>query len=661
MLPLAIPLAISAISALVRYRGKVDTILSLNEATKGLPFKLPDAPINRTEHLNGMIAFFRSERGRVCLGINQLTDSFAAVDNAHKSQPVNYPSNALHECFNLYFEAAEVKPLQIGPGLEADAARRRHVSSGPSEDMRLAYYVVESHRLSRNPTLTRVLLATTDTLLEIAGESAGSFINNPKTKALVESLLTEFAVKHDFDDDSAELILRRLLGSAAIAALDTPNIIPNKPAFAALTGALSDLRKDLGTEFVARLVTKEGFEKFVSGLLGHVATDPSFITQQDTAKKVLTATLTELSKNFPEIVQGDAKAMFGVLEVGIAAGAANVGAVLQKELSGQPLVTVVLTAVATEIATVAQTHGFISKLSTGEVFGDLYRVSLAAVAANPEALVSEANMKPVVAKLISGLADAFATTPFEQTLSIDTMQHLASGCLQILAKEEKFLANSGLFASKVLQAVFASGASAVRDGLEIKDLLIIVQSAVETASGNLALVEMDDHFRASLEAIGKAIAEKKVASLLSLQGQRLALTSAIQAIAANPRIWKGFSEKNIVQPLVVGIINGIASDPTHLLSGSVLVEAMRTCLTATARRGDVILNNTTSPDEITTLLTNALKAADAEIGKTIDGENLPAFLERVILEFLQAPFSLTPANAADFKSLIRKVFAQLGR
>lgn len=661
MLPLAIPLAISLISALIRYRGKVDTILSLNEATKGLPFKLPDAPVDRTEYLNDMIAFFGSERGRVVLGINQLTDSFAAVDKAYKNQPANYPSVALNECFNLYFEAAEVKPMQTGTGREADAARRRHVSSGPSEDMRLAYYVVESHRLSRNPALTRVLIATADTLLEIAGENASVFIKNPKTKSLVESLLTEFAVKYDFDDDGAELIFRRLLGSAAIASLDTPNIIPNKPAFAALTGALSDLRKDLGTEFVARLVTKEGFEKLVSGFLGHVATDPSFITQQDTAKKVLTATLTELSKNFPQIVQGDAKAMFSVLEVGIAAGAANVGTVLQKEFSGQPLITVVLTAVATEVAKSAEAHGFISKLATGEVFGDLFSVSLAAVAANPEALVSEANLRPVVARLIAGLANTFATTPFEQTLSIDAMQRLASGCLQILAKEEKLLVNSGPFVSKILQAVFASGATAVRDGLETQDLLTIVQSAVETASGNLALVEMDDHFRASLEAIGKAIADEKVGRLLSLEGQRLALTTAIQAIAANPRVWKGFSEQSIVQPMVVGIINGIVSDPTHLLSGSVLVEAMQMCLKAAARRGDAILSKATSPDEIAILLTNALKAADTEVGKTIDGENLPAFLERVVLEFLQSPFSLNPANAPAFKNVIEKAIAQVGR
>ena len=43
-LPIATPVAISAIKALLRFRNQVDTILSLNEASAGLPFALPPAP-----------------------------------------------------------------------------------------------------------------------------------------------------------------------------------------------------------------------------------------------------------------------------------------------------------------------------------------------------------------------------------------------------------------------------------------------------------------------------------------------------------------------------------------------------------------------------------------------------------------------------------------
>ena len=48
MFPAAlIPVAVSAITALVRFRDRVDDILSLNRATEGLPFALPPAPPER--------------------------------------------------------------------------------------------------------------------------------------------------------------------------------------------------------------------------------------------------------------------------------------------------------------------------------------------------------------------------------------------------------------------------------------------------------------------------------------------------------------------------------------------------------------------------------------------------------------------------------------
>jgi len=117
--------------------------------------------------------------------------------------------------------------------------------------------------------------------------------------------------------------------------------------------------------------------------------------------------------------------------------------------------------------------------------------------------------------------------------------------------------------------------------------------------------------------------------------------------------------KNLVQPLVQAIIQGLATDPTRLLSGPVLVGAIGQVLQAAARRGQQLINQAVKSDDIKKLLTLALTRANQEIGKTVDGENLPAYLERVVAAFLDAPFVLTDPPSAAFTSLIDSVLARL--
>jgi hypothetical protein len=114
--------------------------------------------------------------------------------------------------------------------------------------MRLAYYVAESHRLSRNPTVTRILLVAADTMLEAAGENAGLFISHPRTRLLVQTFLAEFEGKSDFEDDGVDRIFKRLLGATIIAALDNPGWIAENPVIKAFFVALGSLREELGIE-----------------------------------------------------------------------------------------------------------------------------------------------------------------------------------------------------------------------------------------------------------------------------------------------------------------------------------------------------------------------------------------------------------------------------
>jgi hypothetical protein len=191
------------VRALLRYRERVDGILSLSEASAELPFVLPGAPTDTAPHLDAMLAFFGGERGGLLLELHDLRADFERVQRdpfAAGSQ------EARRRVFQVYYEVSGAVPVVLGP---ADGAGRVTASA----EMRLAYYVVRAERLSRNKALPRVLLATADTLLEVLGENAGLFVADPRTRAVVETLLRELALERDFDDEGGAETCARSSGA----------------------------------------------------------------------------------------------------------------------------------------------------------------------------------------------------------------------------------------------------------------------------------------------------------------------------------------------------------------------------------------------------------------------------------------------------------------
>jgi hypothetical protein len=80
------------------------------------------------------------------------------------------------------------------------------------------------------------------------------------------------------------------------------------------------------------------------------------------------------------------------------------------------------------------------------------------------------------------------------------------------------------------------------------------------------------------------------------------------------------------------------------LSGTALVPSFRQVLQAAARRGRTLLDSDTDPKALELVVTGALTAAEGAIGKSIDAETLPQFLQRVVLQFLSAPFDATSSE-----------------
>ena len=630
-------IAMIALKALLRFRERVDEILSLNEASAGLPFRLPPTPADVSPHLQEMLRYFQENpNGTAALEIQNLGEDLQEVLSAGGA----LPQDPLNRLFKAYFELASIRPKRIAP--DADEVDLRNLaSSGPDEEMRLAYFVVESHRLSRNPALTRLILAATDTLLETVGENAGLFISSPRTKSVVETLLQEFAIKHDFDDDEAERIFKRLLGSAAIAAYEHAGEIPDHPVLAPVLGAFGDVYADLradadldAADFFARLMTDENFDRMIAGTLTRVAEDPSFITSHSIAQEVLGETLKHIAKNVPAI-RDDPKALLGALEVAVGVGASHVDDILKKRLGDQPLISAVLSSVADEIATQASENTLFRNIANQEIVADLYEVSLEAIAANPGALASSTGMSPFVSELVAGVAGTLAKTDLGETLTRETLREVVSGSLTVMAEHPHFIAGNNEFAGKVLEAVFAAMAPLVRDGFDRDDALIVVDAALGAAADNLGLVAMDDRLRIILETTARSIAEDGVKQLFTSDDRRELLIATVRAVVANPDLWDGVANADLAQPLVEGIVVALTSDDRNLLSGSALVETMQRVLLAVSRRGQAIVDDAAIADELRAFLTQAITAARTEIGRSIDGEMLPDFLERIAEAFLQ--------------------------
>ena len=133
----------------------------------------------------------------------------------------------------------------------------------------------------------------------------------------------------------------------------------------------------------------------------------------------------------------------------------------------------------------------------------------------------------------------------------------------------------------------------------------------------------------------------------------------MNAVAANPNLWKKLSlpgQPGGLQPLLQAVIGGLASGQTRLLTGPVLVEAFRNCLMTLSRVGSDWVGGQNDPAELKKLLEGSLEQANELVGREIDGENLPEFINQVIAGFLRAPFEVLAAGGqAKLEALSKKI------
>ena len=191
------------------------------------------------------------------------------------------------------------------------------------------------------------------------------------------------------------------------------------------------------------------------------------------------------------------------------------------------------------------------------------------------------------------------------------------------------------------------------------DLEALAGAAVRAATDNLRLLELDERLLAVLEATGEALADDQVRRLLTAQGRRDALLEVLHAVAANPVTWHGLADAELARPVVRAVFEALAADPSKLLSGAAWIAAVRRVLTAAARRARHFLDHEVDPATLAQLCTMALRWAQKQIGETVDADNLPPLLERIVHDYLGEPFALAQINSADFKALVERAHAHV--
>ncbi len=651
-----IPVAISAVLALIRYRVRVDQILAVKKTSDALPFTLPPLPKVNFEHTSAMAEYFRSQQGQLLLDSANMTGTFVDFVAGRPRRTMKKTTDLL----KLYYRTTGGRPKS--------PASRTGSGLNPNAEKALTYYLVDSYRLSTNSATTRILLATADILMEFAGDNAAVFISNPKTASIVTTLLREFAARHDFNEQSLDSVFKKLLGSAVIAALDNKESLPDHPALLVLYSALGDVRQKMGKDgddFIAKIISAEGFQTVVSSYLTTTVRDPAFLEmlanlsgtkkldepKRKLVREVFGATLITLGRDLQDVLEDPAK-LTGVLEAAITTAAANANGVIRVLGDEQPLLSVVLEAVA---GRVASRKDLFDSIGSGELLGAMYKASLEAIAVNSKTIVTQLDVNKTVEKIVAGLAEELSRNSLKTTLEglkhekgLPLVSQLLSRGIRVLGDNPQLLMENNAFGNAILGSVLEAGADLIRDGLEVDDLLKVVQVGIKSAASNLEFAKMDDQLRTLLLTVGKSVNTGDVKTkLATTENRRDALLLLLQAVASNPKVWGEFTQRDMAQPLVKGILDGLTKDPTNLLSGPVMVEAFRQSLRGISRRGTLFLQRENVSKEVEAVLAKTLEAADHEIGRSMTGEDIPEFLSRVLFTFLKDSLTLATVTGRE--------------
>lgn len=669
--PLALlPIAISGIRALLKFRDRLDTILVTSEASEKLPYRLPPIPnIDRTppQVLKDFFSANREKPTGIAIQDHETESIIALVveNNALGKivEKIDSSSNLTEPEFTELARGYEVaqRLIQVKQGLtpphpESASERGRDQNWLHGGD-KLAYYLVDSARVSKNPAFVRILLATADTLMEFVGQNASLLVSDAKTANVIETLLREFALDGDLDEMESDLLFRHLLGAVAVTLENHRHLTKDSRVGSALVGALADLRKtppqnasspadrQSGDEFVATLLTADGFARLMGATATRLGQDRHFAQTEDVLRKTIGAVLREIGEVLPdgEFSTSDGHRIFEAAIAVIAEDFENRSrprADPNAGLNGKTIAGFVLSILSEEIKNAAAGGSLVDGFSRGTLFPDLYRAVLQGIAANPALVADTGKSREYIEAMVKSVATTLAQTPLNKTLDREMVERIVADSLLITAKHTTLLTRGDDYAAKILEAALITAAPLVKDGITMAELRDIVDTAVRAAADNLSLADMSGNLRPVADAFAAALTNVG-ASTLRDSGGRIAFARVfLRSLSQNSKAWKYLSDRtetgqiDIIKPLIDGITMGIVDGQGGVFQGPHMVEALDRSLAAALIYSDRLADAKIDEPLLRAVIKSLLTSIEEQSNKGIRRELLPRFVEGALKAFL---------------------------
>ncbi len=667
-----ISIALSVVRGLIRLHGRVDGILAVKATAGELPFQLIPTPHTPDVDEEVVDEFFFPQPGNT---LRQLSD--ADRSDAQKVR--------LHQVFELVYEAdglSEPLTKRTGPQLSGlsnsevatvtDAYLKIKGMAGGQQvfqdsigdlkgDDALAYYVVGSARLSNNPAFARMLLATADVLLEVAGENAGLLVSDPKTAGVIQTAIDEFAGKHDFDDDTAGMIFRKLLTAASVTLETHRHIIADDRAGKALVEALSELRQNPptnpatgapynGDEFVAGLLTRGGFERLLASFMTNLANDPHFSATDNLLRQTIGTVLKEVAEALPDGLTRAEGLQIVEATVGVVAENLETRQRLRYETGGKTysIGGYVLTILLDEIGTAAGGGALAAKIKDGSILGVLYEAVLKGFADRPDLIANSAGddaaTRAYIKDMVTGLLPILQDQPFGEAVSSKLLERIVAKSLAVTANHADILTGENGYAAKVVEAALRTAAPLVSGGLTGDEITSIVDAAVGAAAANLNMVDMSDDLRPLAEAFAASLTAGSIADLRS-RDQRIAVAKAfLVSLADNPKTWQrlskaiGHGQTDVAKPVLEGLVAGIAAGGGDVLTGPIMQQAVQRSIGVALNQADLLIDRKMD-EAVLQSLGHALTQSARDIVAVTPGvgaDMLPRLLQGALTGFLNA-------------------------
>ncbi len=633
------------VRAILTNRGRVDEILSQSKADEGLPFAVPPRTKDRDLYVDQMVAYFSTPNGKAVLELQGHLAEFTQAKDDLSSKA--FITNSIRSCVDLYFEAALIDPrLLVEPTSDTEDASKKLLnaaSTGPSEEFRIAYYVVESDRLSRNNPTTRIALATADTLLDTLAGNASLFLKDEVTAKIVETAIEEFSQNigesESFDGD-VEIIFRRLLGAVAVAAAREGDSISDNTAVRALFGAVRSAEEELGANDVANLIGAAGLQSTVAALMTTVAADPSFVTSDKNLQASISAVLVKVSTDLPYFLGGKQEAVLSLVEALVSEAAKNATTVLSQSSGSVTLAEKILGAMLGNVQEAAANNSFFESVANGKLLGDFYKSTLSAVAANPEVIQGQINVDLYVANLISGYAEVLQNVDvniFEDRIAGQAFAtRILSVTLSSLADHPGLGKRASEFGPVMVSAMLSATADLIKDGLQEQDLFHFIDDVVAASTENVALINAGEHFTSVVAIWANVLSAPGIKALATPTTRLQILRTGAMSMVQNPVLWKKLDADGETQQLITDIVSAlIEPDTDAVLSGPVLEQVIDKVLA-------VLTRNVEQANQLSEgVLSTALKAAVIAIkedGALVCGlDDAAGYIANFLMSVLENP------------------------